>query len=415
MHEGICEALLANAVELLYVTNKAVEKTAKKVAGGSPSFDCETTVNEVIAVESALAGSLASKRTACLVSSQGLYEALDSLVRSACAVVDQGFLIVAVQENDEEVTPLGLYSKLPLLVTEDDDEFGRAVEYGYYISERYKIPVIIQTVSFGDRVQGSETGDGESGIRGQASKRHSDFMIQKSKSVKAPTCFPKFKYELRGTRNEKIEEIRTEFEVYEGNRRMIKDKTGLITDRLSSLEFYDEDISLLKISTVFPLPCGLAMDFINDMDMAFLAETYPVMESQIPERSRVVKGPAGMLRKGPRPEETIYGFYVVRDRLGPASSINMAHGAQKCVPEKKVLAITYEDFFFHSGIPAFVNALSTDSSYVILIMSNNKEDAIKEVLQGFGFHNHFHLNDISEVKRFQDAKELTVLFCRGIG
>ncbi len=40
----------------------------------------------------------------------------------------------------------------------------------------------------------------------------------------------------------------------QGNKKIIKDKTGLITDKSSCLEFYDEDISLLKISTVYPFP-----------------------------------------------------------------------------------------------------------------------------------------------------------------
>ncbi len=134
------------------------------------------------------------------------------------------------------------------------------------------------------------------------------------------------------------------------------------------------------------------MDFIDGLEEVFIAETYPAMEFQIPERSKVKKGIAGMERRGPKPEETIYGFHVVRDKLGPASSINMAHGIKKCMPEKKVLAITYEDFFFHSGMAAFVNTLYNNSSYVLLVLANNKEEEIKQVLQGFGFHNYFHLN-----------------------
>ena len=156
------------------------------------------------------------------------------------------------------------------------------------------------------------------------------------------------------------------------------------------------------------------MDFIGDMDEVFLSETYPAIEFQIPERSKVSKGPAGMVRRGPRPEETIYGFHVVRDKLGPASSINMAHGIRKCAPEKKVLAITYEDFFLHSGMPAFVNTVYNGSAYVLLIMSNRKEEEIKEILQGFDFHNCHTIATMQEVERFKDTEELTVLFCKGI-
>lgn len=395
MHEGICEALLANGVQLLYVTNRTVEQTARKIAAGHSSFHCEVSINEKIAFELALAGSLASKRTACLLSSEGLYEAIDSLIASAYTDVACGFLVIAVQENDEEVTPVGLFSKLPLLVTESADEFQRAVEYGYYISGKYKIPVVVQTASFEDSVQ--RTADSY------------------QRTVNGWATTPKPRYQPHQELHDKIEKIRDEFEDYEGNRKIIKDTTGIITDRLSHLEFYDEDASVLKISTVHPLPDKLVMDFIGDMKEVFMAETYPAIEFQIPQGLKVKKGLSGMMHRGPKPEETIYGFHIVRDKLGHASSINLAHGIKKCMPEKKVLAVTYEDHFFHSGIPAFVNALCNDAAYVLLVMSRDREEEIKNILHGFGFHNCFHLKAISEIERFQDAKELTVLFCRGIG
>ena len=410
MHEGICEALLSQDTQLLYVTNRVVEKAAKKIGAGHPAFHCEASINEKIAFELALAGSWASKRTACLLSSEGFYDALDPLMSSAYTGSVGGFLVIAVQENDEEVTPIGFFSKMPLLVTENGAEFRAAVEYGYYISEKYSIPVIIQAAPFEDR--------GYSAEEPQIANRTSGIVNRAAEFIKNPprwAATPKFRYALHKELNEKIEKIRSEFEGYAGNKKIIKDTTGLITDKSSCLEFYDDDISLLKISTVYPLPLKLIIGFIDGLEEVFIAETYPAMELQIPERSKVMKGIAGMERRGPKPEETIYGFHVVRDKLGPASSINMAHGIKKCMPGKKILAITYEDFFFHSGMAAFVNTLYNNSSYVLLVLANNKEEAMKEVLRGFGFHNYFHLDNISEVERFRDTTEMTVLFCRGIG
>src|SRR4030042_1235807 len=101
MHEGICEALLSQDTQLLYVTNRVVEKAAKKIGAGHPAFHCEASINEKIAFELALAGSWASKRTACLLSSEGFYDALDPLMSSAYTGSVGGFLVIAVQENDE--------------------------------------------------------------------------------------------------------------------------------------------------------------------------------------------------------------------------------------------------------------------------------------------------------------------------
>ena len=58
--------------------------------------------------------------------------------------------------------------------------------------------------------------------------------------VKTPARWaatPKFRYELHKELNDKIEKIRTEFEGYEGNKKILKSKTGLITDRLSYREY----------------------------------------------------------------------------------------------------------------------------------------------------------------------------------
>lgn len=417
MHDGICEILLENNVQLLYVMNRVVEKTVKKMASSLPSFRCETSINEKIAFELALTGSWASKKTACLVSSGGLYEALDPLMSAAYTGVAGSFLIVAVQENAEEVTPFGPFSKLPVLVTEDADEFAAAVEYGYYISEKYKIPVVVQAMPFEEDV-----GHRASGVQDsvpEMARQPGDSMTQwPAKFVKTPARWaatPGFRYKLHEELNDKIERIRAEHENYKGNRKIIKGETGLITDKLSYREFYDDDTSVLKISTVYPLPEKLVMDFINSMNEVFVSETYPAIEFQIPEKSKVNKGPAGMVSRGPKPEETIGGFRVVRDKLGPASSINMAHGIKKCEPEERILAITYEDFFLHSGMPSFVNTVHNGSDYVLLIMANNREEEIRKMLDGFGFRNCHTITAVKEVERFKDAKDLTVLFCRGIG
>lgn len=415
MHERICKVLLANNVQFLYMTNRVAEKTIKDITADIPSFHCEASINEKTAFELALTCSWASKKTACLVSSEGLYEALDPLMSSAYTGVAGGFLVIAVQENDQEVTPFGLFSKLPLIVTEDSDEFARAVEYGYYICEKYKIPVIIQAAPFentGERLKVQRPGFG-------ATRRPDDpTTLKQAEFVKTPVRWaatPKFRYELHKELNDKIEKIRAEHEQYEGNKKILKGKTGLVSDRLSYSEYYDDDTSILKIATVYPLPEKLVMDFVSTMGEVFISETYPVIEFQIPERSRVSKGPAGMAHKSPKPDETIYGFHVVRDKLGPASSINMAHGIRKCAPEKKVLAITYEDFFLHSGMPAFVNTIYNGSDFVLLIMTNTKEEEIREILRGVDFHNCHSIPAMREAERFKDSKELTVLFCRGIG
>ena len=77
MHENIITLLMENAVQHLYVTNRATAATAHRLSGNSFSFHCEVSTNEKIAYELALAGAYAGKRCACILSTEGLYEALD--------------------------------------------------------------------------------------------------------------------------------------------------------------------------------------------------------------------------------------------------------------------------------------------------------------------------------------------------
>jgi len=409
MYDQVCRVLAENGTRLLYTANRAAGGVVKMLESEYASLRGETSLNEKIAFELALTGAYSSKRTACLFSTEGLYEALDPLMSSAYTGVIGGFVIVCVKETEEEITPLGLFSKLPLVVTESQDEFKKAIGFGYEISEKYEIPVIVQVAP---DVAAQTKGKSSSSIQ------NSEFKINNSVFNKNPgrwAATPKFRYELHRALNEKIEKIRHEFETYEGNRKSIKSKTGVITNGHTNLDFFDEDSSLLFIATVHPLPVKLVNDFIAGMEEVFIAEgPYPAIELQIQDRSKIVSAKVGDIPERKKPQETMYGFDVVRDTLGPASSINMAHGIKKTEPEKKILAITFEDFFLHSGMPAFVNTLYNGSAYIILILGDKKEEEIKKILAGFGFNNVFRIDNFSEIERFKDTEDMTVLFCRGI-
>ena len=409
MYDQVCRVLAENGTRLLYTANRAAGGVVKMLESEYASLRGETSLNEKIAFELALTGAYSSKRTACLFSTEGLYEALDPLMSSAYTGVIGGFVIVCVKETEEEITPLGLFSKLPLVVTESQDEFKKAIGFGYEISEKYEIPVIVQVAP---DVAAQTKGKSSSSIQ------NSEFKINNSVFNKNPgrwAATPKFRYELHRALNEKIEKIRYEFETYEGNRKRIKSKTGVITNGHTNLDFFDEDSSLLFIATVHPLPVKLVNDFIAGMEEVFIAEgPYSAIELQIQDRSKIVSAKVGDIPERKKPQETMYGFDVVRDTLGPASSINMAHGIKKTEPEKKILAITFEDFFLHSGMPAFVNTLYNGSAYIILILGDKKEEEIKKILAGFGFNNVFRIDNFSEIERFKDTEDMTVLFCRGI-
>ncbi|MHB8111546.1 MAG: hypothetical protein ACYDHW_16100 [Syntrophorhabdaceae bacterium] len=405
MHENIIALLLQNNVQQLYVTNRSTAATARKLSANTASFHCETSTNEKIAYELALAGAYANKRTACLLSTEGLYEALDPVMSSAYTGVAGSFVIIAAQENDEEVTPIGVFSKLPLIVTENDDELKRAVSYAFSLSEEYKIPVIVQAAV------------GIYGDSAFAPAQRPALDTKTARLVKEPgrwAATPGFRYKLHGELNEKIKKIREAFETYEDNILVKKNSTGLVTDKFSRLDFYDEDASILRLATIYPLPEKLTQGFVDSMDEVLVVESYPAIELQIPVRTKVKSGFVSASRGSPQFEEKIQGFTVIRDRLGPASSINMAHGIKKLHPDKKLMAVTFEDHFFHSGMPAYINSLYNDTSNLLLIMVSERQDDIRRILMSYGVENIVDINEVSELARFADATGPVVALYRGM-
>jgi TPP-dependent indolepyruvate ferredoxin oxidoreductase alpha subunit len=244
---------------------------------------------------------------------------------------------------------------------------------------------------------------------------------QKSRFIKDPhrwAATPRFRYQLHKELNEKIDGIRTEFEQYPGNR-VINDfdgSVGIITYKRQYLDFFAEDNDVLFLSTLYPLPSGVVGSFTGRKDRTILFEgLYPVISLQMKDLSKVTIERVNELpAEGKKRTETLYGFTVVRDTIGPASSINMAHGMRKTDPKKKILALTFEDFFLHSGMPAFVNVLYNNSSFAVVIMGSSREEEIRRVLGGFGFGNIHVLERINDIERFAEPEALTVFLWKGI-
>lgn len=412
MYENVCKLLLENGARLVYTGSKSVGNTLKKLEKEYPSFHPETSLNEKIAFEQALTGSYVAKRTACIFTTSGIYEALDPLMSSAYTGVIGGFLVVCIKETDVEVTPLGPFSKLPVMVVEDRDGLERVIPFAYALSEKYEIPVIVQVADESVKVRSLEFRVRRK--EPEANIQNSKYKIQNSIFTKNPgrwAATPKFRFQLHRELNSKIEKIREEFEKFEGNKRMIKGKTGVITDRRSSMKLFDNTVSMLYLSTVFPLPYKLVGTFIKEMKEIYVAEGQcPAIELQIGDRAKIKKRGLSLMPPVGHKKETIHGFTVVRDALGPGSSINMAHGIKKLEPGRKVLAITGEDQFFHSGLPAFVNTLYNGSSYLLLIMTKKREREIGKALKGFGFQNVHHIHNEADIEKFRKIKDLTVLF-----
>ncbi|MCS7280117.1 MAG: hypothetical protein NZ583_00600 [Desulfobacterota bacterium] len=407
MFKDIVQLLIEEGIEFIYTSRKALPLL--EVPFCHPKVHIETVINEKVAYEFALSASIVKKRSCFITGTRELCEALDPIMSSAYMGVLGPLLIVAVRDQDHDFAFLGPFSKLPLIVEGRSEKFRDAISFGMYISEKFEIPVIVELdVLYLDKLCPiSKTGS--------MVQTTGSFEFHKNPSRWAAT--PSFRYKLHKILNEKIKSIREEFENYQGNEIRLKGTTGFISYRQSALSFFFEDFSTLYLSTVHPLPLKLVSRFLEDVDEAFvLSDPHSVIEYQICDFKEKIKpfDYQNSIKKNIHGKaETIFGYEVVRDTLGPASSINMAHGIKKTNPERRILAITYEDHFFHSGIPAFINTLYNDSHYHLLILAKNRVSDLKVFMEGIGFKDYYTVEKLEDLKEYLTKDGLTVFIMEG--
>ena len=65
-------------------------------------------------------------------------------------------------------------------------------------------------------------------------------------------------------------------------------------------------------------------------------------------------------------------------------------------------------------MPAVVNTMYNGSAYVLLILASTREEEMKRIMEAYGCKAFSHISDPSEIERFKDSTEMTVLFYKGI-
>ena len=111
----------------------------------------EWSVNEKTAMESALGMSYAGKRAIVTMKHVGLNVAADAFVNSAITGVNGG-LIVAVaddpsmhsSQNEQDSRYYGKFAFTPMLEPSNQQEAYDMVHYGFDLSEKYKLPLLLR-------------------------------------------------------------------------------------------------------------------------------------------------------------------------------------------------------------------------------------------------------------------------------
>jgi len=109
------------------------------------------TANEKTAVETSLGVSYAGKRAMSCMKHVGLNVAADAFINSAITGANGGFVIVAADDpsmhssqNEQDSRFYGKFAMIPVLEPSNQQEAYDMVHYGFDISEKYQIPVLLR-------------------------------------------------------------------------------------------------------------------------------------------------------------------------------------------------------------------------------------------------------------------------------
>ncbi|MFZ2088460.1 MAG: thiamine pyrophosphate-dependent enzyme [Desulfobaccales bacterium] len=294
-NEAMARGLLENGVTLAasYPGTPASEILAAVAAFAKEegvTLHAEWSVNEKVAYETALANSMAGRRSAVSMKQVGLNVASDPFLRSAYLGVTGGFVVIAADDpgphssqTEQDSRYFAMFAKVPVLDPSSPQEAKDLLAQAFELSEKYEIPVMLRPTT---RVCHS---------RQNVTVRPLVPLERPARFEKNPgrwCATPQFLRELHKHLNEKIDNISREpalaplLSPGDGS----SPRTCIVASGVVAAHTADllADLGLLgKIDfyqVVMPYP--LNQDFLEVSRFMYdrvlvLEETYPVMELQL--------------------------------------------------------------------------------------------------------------------------------------
>ena len=393
---------------------------------------CEWAPNEKVAMESAFGACLAGRRSFCAQKHVGLNVAADPLYTMSYTGVNAGMVIAVADDagmhssqNEQDSRHHAIAAKVPMLEPSDSAEALLFTKQAYEISEQFDTPVIIKmctrvahsqsVVECGERTVPDRPYEKNIAkyvmMPGNAKKRHPIVEARTRALTEFAETSPINRVEMGGT------------------------KLGIITSSTSYQyvkEVFGEEVSVLKLGMVNPLPVKLIRDFAVKVErLVVVEELDPIIENHVRALGLEVSGKdllpledefsqnliAGVFGKEvsspfkledaipPRPPVMCSGcphrglFYTLRKNkctvlgdigcytlgavpplgaiemtLCMGASIGAVHGFNKVrgkESEGKTVAVIGDSTFMHSGMTGLANIAYNQSNSTVIIVDNS--------------------------------------------
>ncbi|MEG2000177.1 MAG: indolepyruvate ferredoxin oxidoreductase subunit alpha [Evtepia sp.] len=393
---------------------------------------CEWAPNEKVAMEVAFGAALAGRRSACVMKHVGLNVAADPLFTISYTGINAGMVICVADDpgmhssqNEQDSRHYAVSSKIPMLEPSDSAEACAFVKTAFEISEQFDTPVFLKMCT---RIAHSQSVL-ELGERVQPPLR--PYVKNIDKYVMMP-AFAKPRHPLVEQRTRDLTDYAETTplnRVEPGNTNL-----GIITSSTCyqyAREVFGEEVSILKLGLINPLPKQLILDFAAKVDkLIVLEELDPVIEDHCrllgltvtgkdilpledefsqgliaekfgfpinPTRTLEVNIPArppvmcpgcphrGMFYTLAKHKCTVLGdigcytlgamppLHAIETCACMGSSISSIHGFNKALPsaEGKTVAVIGDSTFMHSGMTGLANIAYNQSNSTVIIMDNS--------------------------------------------
>ncbi len=154
--EAIAQAAIDAGISGIYAypgtpSTEITEYVQKSKEAKQKGIRSNWSANEKTAMESALGMSYAGKRAMVCMKHVGLNVAADPFVNSAITGANGGLIVVAADDpsmhssqNEQDSRELAKFAFIPVLEPANQQEAYDMVHYGFDISEKYKIPVMLR-------------------------------------------------------------------------------------------------------------------------------------------------------------------------------------------------------------------------------------------------------------------------------
>ncbi|MDM8516271.1 thiamine pyrophosphate-dependent enzyme [Desulfobacterales bacterium HSG16] len=260
------------------------------------SMHVQWAINEKVAFEIAYAGSMSGLKSAVSMKQVGLNVASDPLMSAAYMGCKGGFLVISADDpgphssqTEQDSRMMAMIAKIPVLDPDSPEQARQMIDYGFKLSERFEIPVMIRPVT---RVCHTRQ-DIEPGMI-CTNPKTPDF--EKNPARWAAT--PKFRFQLHKELEKKLEAI-SQFPDTEPICRNpeTKSKTAVVASGVSGahcLEIMKESglfnsISLFTVVQPYPLHQSFITNILSDYEkILVIEETMPVIEMQLADRNKVM-------------------------------------------------------------------------------------------------------------------------------